>query len=70
MLKTLSLRARDQALVAGLHNATAAAGIRQASPAHGEYRATDQTTDTPTPHLLRQATLYAPAHTQTAHAGA
>ena len=56
--------------MAGLQHATAAAGIRQASPAHGGYRATDQTTDTPTPHLLRQATLYAPAHTQSAHAGA
>ena len=35
--------------MAGLHNANAAAGIRLASPAHGGYRATVQTTDTPTP---------------------
>ena len=32
---------------AGLHNANAAAGMRLASPAHGGYKATVQTTDTP-----------------------
>ena len=35
---------------AGLHNANAATGIGQASPAHGGYRATVQTADTPPPH--------------------
>ena len=42
-------RSANPGHAAGLHNANAAAGMRQPSPAHGGYRATVQTTDRPPP---------------------
>ena len=44
-------RSTNIGYAAGLHNANAAAGIRLASPAHGGYRATVRTTDTPAPPI-------------------